>query len=191
MSDEHISGDLQAENQRLRKRVELLESQLLFLGQHRTLAEGIRGETLISALVNGKLTVHTASVDVVTDSGTKIEVKMGKLTYPKPASQSAPSRWQWGKVFGEKNNKDFDFLLLVGEADPRYRDFYKDPAAPYVMFMLNRLDAERLSTVHTRGARGMLLLTNPRSTGKKAGEIFSKFQITASQLTERLGSISG
>lgn len=180
---------LQKENAELRLEVEQLRARLNYLGQYRTLAAGLHGEELVSKLVGGIRTAHTASVDIITDDDIRIEVKLGKLTYPKPTSAANPARWQWGKVLGEKNTKDFDYLVLVGESDPRFSAAYREQNAPYILFLLERNTVQRVSVRHTNGARGILLLTNPLTSGIKAREFFNDFQITASELAARFGTL--
>jgi hypothetical protein len=180
---------LRAENAALSSRVVALESQLSFLSQHRTLAAGLAGEQLISGFIGGSRTVHTASVDIIMDDGRKIEVKFAKLSYPAPRSPSNPSRWQWGKIFGEKNKKDFDYIILVGDADPRFATEYKDPAAPFVIFFLNYEQAMEMVTAHTAGAKGILLGTNPLATAQKARRFFDVFQVTAEELGQLIGPL--
>ena len=180
---------LRAENEALRLRVSALEDQLRFLSNHKTLAAGLAGESLISGLVSGVLTAHTASVDVLLKDGRSIEVKHAKLSYSSPIKAPTSARWQWGKIFGEKNRKSFDLLVLVAEADPKYRDGYRDEGSPYVLFLLTAEQAEAVTTAHTAGAKGILLGTNPHSKKPKARMFFDDFQLTAQELSDQIGHI--
>lgn len=180
-------NQLLTDNALLKLRILDLESRLSFLSQHKTLAAGMSGEQLVSGLIGGVRTVHTASVDIIMDDGRKIEVKHGKLSYPSPNRPGNSARWQWGKIFGEKNAKGFDFIVLVGEADKRFLNHYKDPDSPYVIFMLTNEQAQEVVTAHTSGAKAILLGTNPLPQASKARRFFDEFQLTADELSQRVG----
>jgi len=85
---------LREENALLKLRIADLESRLSFLSQHKTLAAGLSGEQLVSGIIGGVRTVHTASVDIIMDDGKKIEVKQSKLSYPSPNKPGNRARWQ-------------------------------------------------------------------------------------------------
>lgn len=178
--------ELRAENDKLRRRVNELEAQLNFLGQHKTLAAGIRGERLVSRAIGGKLTLHTASIDIVTTDGRSIEVKYAKKSYSDAAYPNY-KRWQWQKVFGETGGKDFDYLVLIGEADERYRSLYMDQSSPFVMFCLEPSDVRAVMTAGTRGAHGILLSCNPANSRGRSTQLFRTNQITMSDFTKRFG----
>ena len=124
---------LKAENEALRRQVADLERQVLFLTTHSTLAAGMAGETIISKIISGKMTPYAEAFDVATVGGLRLEVKYARLNRHSKESLNT-RRWPWGKVFGESGNKNYDFLILVGEADERYREKYKSPESQYVIF---------------------------------------------------------
>lgn len=181
---------LREENALLKLRIADLESRLRFLSQHKTLAAGLSGEQLVSGIIGGVRTVHTASVDIIMDDGKKIEVKHSKLSYPSPNKPGNRARWQWGKIFGETNSKDFDFIILVGELDRRYITQYKDHDSPYVIFMLSAAQAMEIVTAHTSGAKAILLGTNPSPKSVKARRFFEEYQLTAEELAQRIGTLT-
>ena len=119
--------DLESENARLR-------NELDFLKLHPSIAQGIKGETLIAKLVGGFGTSYAESYDVSTSAGHRIEVKYSKLN--QPMKMSPTQRWNWSKPLGYLDKgKDYHYLLLIGEKDPRYLDDYPDKT-PYVYFLV-------------------------------------------------------
>lgn len=120
-------AELELENARLK-------GELDFLKVHPTIAQGIKGETLIAQLVGGSVTSYSESYDVCTSTGVRIEVKYSKLNQP---MKVAPTRrWNWSKPLGWLDNgKDYHYLLLIGEKDSRYFDQYPD-TTPYVYFLV-------------------------------------------------------
>ncbi|MEF8697781.1 MAG: bZIP transcription factor [Candidatus Accumulibacter sp. UW26] len=119
--------ELEAENARL-------NTELDFLKIHPTIAQGIKGETLIAQLVDGVVTAYSDSYDLLTSTGLRIEVKYSKLNHPMKVAPT--KRWNWGKPLGWLDKgKDYHYLLLIGEKDPRYLDQYPDDT-PYVYFLV-------------------------------------------------------
>ena len=171
---------LKLENALLRERVRTLEEQVNFLGQHRMLAAGIAGERLIARLTRGSMTAHGSPHDIETD-GQLIEVKFAKLSRP---SRTAPTlRWQWQKIYGERGGKAYDYLLLIGEADDRFRGEYHDPLSPYVFFLIPFEEARRLCV---KGSPlGMVLNSNPTSARGSSSDLFSRWQTTAPEIERR------
>src|SRR3990167_4442742 len=89
---------LEQEIIRLNHLIKELEHKLSFFHTHQTLAEGIRGEKLISTIVNGDPTTHGAPYDITAPSGERIEVKSSKLLC---VYKERPSRrWLWSRVYG-------------------------------------------------------------------------------------------
>lgn len=177
------------ENAFLKKRIEELEAKLSFLTKHKTLARGLAGERLISDAITGALTGHTASFDVSGPQGERIEVKSAKLTNAGAGAASEFRRWMWQKVFGETNQKTYDYLLLVGEAHSACASAYRDPDSPYVLFCIPHARVGQLTTAGTRGALGIQLNCNPATARGRSRSLFNEFQITLAELQERFGSI--
>lgn len=173
---------LQEENGRLRTRVLELESQLHFLTTHKTVAAGIAGERIISDLIDGILTSYAASFDVHAPNGMTIEVKKAGRT------AKTSNRWQWGKVLGESGNKKYDYLLLVGDSDPRYAHLYRDAKSPFVIFCVPYASVLDVSTAGQRNTRIARINTNPtgvRSTVRKS--LYENFEVTMAELKVRFG----
>jgi hypothetical protein len=191
------SGDLLIENIRLkaeveslRKEVATLTQKLAFAGAHNTLVKGMQGESLIAEWVNGVLTTHNASHDLVLGEGVmKIEIKYSGLnsairSQQKPGRETL--RWAWAKPFGESGNKIYDQLILIGDKDARYSERYQDQASPYVFFDVPYRDIFPL-TIQTNGGRyrSIQLTTNPRKAKSSASALFQQYQVTLKELESR------
>jgi hypothetical protein len=181
---------LRAENRDLKERVRALEEQLVYLRTHGTLARGLSGEQLVSSSIGGTLTVHTASFDVATRDGKSIEVKSGKLTNAGAGDQSSFRRWTWQKVFGETNQKQYDYLLLVGEANSVHRHCYRDPSSPFVLFCIPYDRVSEFTTAGTRGALGIQLNSNPLKARGRAKLLFDEFQVTLHEFKSQFGALA-
>src|SRR2546423_13713289 len=179
---------LEAENEALRERVVELERKVQFLETHSLLAQGIRGEVLISDVVNGKITTYAAAHDVKTVSGTRLEVKRAGLS--SPVKRTSTKRWQWAKIFGESGKKEFDFLILVGDADSRYQNLYRDPGSPYVIFCVPRTELFALTAPGQRKEyRAILLGSNPLVKKPESRILFEQYQTTVAKLSDRFGNL--
>jgi hypothetical protein len=173
---------LAAENDLLRARVRALEEKINFLGQHATLSAGIKGETLAARFTGGTTTPHTMPHDIAA-SGETIEVKYAKLSRP---VQGRPTlRWQWNKIYGERGGKAYTSLLLIGEADPRFREDYLDPDSPYVLFLIPFSEARSLCI---KGNPLMMTLSsNPAASRGSSASLWTRWQTTVTQVEERYG----
>lgn len=189
----HLIDELRKENITLRARILELEKRLEFLGRHQTLARGIAGEKLISDAVGGHLTLHTAASDVVLPSGEYLEIKHSAVNSPHRSKNYASGRrWQWQKVLGEKNQKAYDYLILIGEVDKAFAGSYKDPTSPYVLFCIPRAEVEPLTTKGPHQSLGIRLGTNPEKLrAGVANRLYSDYQATIDELQERFGAFSG
>lgn len=133
----------------LRERVAFLEHQNKQLREERdllrrtpTLAQGLKGETLIVHLTGGIPTGYKDPHDVTVKNGDRLEVKYSHLNAP---GKSKTKRWNWHSVFGAANNNQYEYLVLIGEKDLRYEDQY--PASlPFVFFLVPRPDVDRIKT---------------------------------------------
>lgn len=172
-----------AENEALRERVFALEAELKVLRRHPTLAAGMRGEQLAAAALNGVLSTANAGHDMHLASGSTIEVKTSALTRPLPNTSSL--RWVWTKVLGSSGGKRYDYLLLIGDADPRFQTAYKDPASPYVFFLVPFDDVAALGNP-TRSSLGIQLVSNPGKARGVSAPLFERFQVTLEELKHRL-----
>lgn len=120
-------ADLEIRNQQLQREVD-------FLRTHTSIAQGIRGETLIVEAISGCTTAYAAGYDVISAKNQRIEVKFSKLNQPNKSSST--KRWNWSKPLGSMDRgKVYDYLVLIGEKDLRYHDDILDDS-PYVYFMI-------------------------------------------------------
>jgi hypothetical protein len=120
----------------------LLRKELDFLRRTPTLAQGLKGETLVAKLAGGVLTGYKDPHDVTVTSGARLEVKYSHMNAP---NKSATRRWNWHSVLGISNNKKYDYLVLMGEKDPRYDDQYPSELA-FVFFLVPRSDVDHIKT---------------------------------------------
>ncbi len=122
--------DLRKENAALKKRLSVLEN-------HPSMVQGIRGETIVSKLLNGEITKHNSSFDInLPTKGILLEIKFSALNdaVRKSKSENKTKRWAWSKPFGESGQKVFDRLVLIGEKDQRYHNLYENNNCPYIFF---------------------------------------------------------
>jgi hypothetical protein len=126
---------LERENAQLKKELE-------FFRRTPTLAQGLKGETLIANLTDGVRTGYKDPHDITVKSGDRIEVKFSHVNAP---NNSKTKRWNWHSVLGSAQNKRYDYLVLVGEKDPRYEDQYP-PNLAFVFFLVPRSDVDNIKT---------------------------------------------
>ncbi|MEX2643262.1 MAG: hypothetical protein WD270_07405 [Acetobacterales bacterium] len=173
-------------NAELQKRIAELEEKLNFLINHRTLTAGISGELIVSELVNGIVTAYATAHDIVDRSGRTIEVKYSRLN--RPSTLAVTTRWAWAKVFGESGRKAYDFLLLVGDPDERWRSHYKDPNSPFIFFCIPREAVDALTMSSNAGrSRAIQLTTNPLKARSRAAKLFAEYQVTRDELQSIFG----
>jgi hypothetical protein len=138
---------LEEENLALRMRIAVLEKEVEFLKTHPSIAQGMRGETLVAKITEGIIGAYADEHDILVGQRVKVEVKFSKLNSPNP--RATTRRWNWSKPLGWKDKgKDYDFLLLVGEKDLRFPTQYLDES-PYVFFLVPHSEAV---TVMSSGA---------------------------------------
>jgi hypothetical protein len=170
------------ETVQLRERIRLLELENSRLKEERdffrrtpTLAQGLKGETLIADLTHGVQTGYKDPHDVTVPSGARLEVKYSHLNVQK---KTKTKRWNWHSVLGSTNNKQYEYLVLVGEKDTRYDDQY--PAdLPVVLFLVPRSEVDHIKTgndiaINTNLATAMA----PRSLALKRHLVMEKDRFT-------------
>lgn len=177
-----ISEKLSQENSELRARVEILESELVFLRTHPSILQGLKGETLVASLTGGAITEFAAEHDIKLGNNVTIEVKFSKLNTPTKGAKTR--RWNWSKLLGWKDKgKDFDLMLLIGEKDPRYSDQYLD-SSPYVYFLIPKEKIhEVLTTGKTIGSQAQIN-TNLRTARAEISVAIKKFMVNESIISE-------
>lgn len=190
---------LEAENKQLKmdlliykKRVLDYKQKYEFLKTNPSIAKGIKGEFLISNIIGGAKSDMFSDFDVQAGVGgkrIKLEVKYASATRTGPQTETL--RWVWVKIYGESGKKNFNRMILVGEKDERYKDYYLDRDSPYVFFDIPyaKLSAYCLKVgPANRKWVGIMLTTNPktvRSNRSKAAPLFVKHQVTMDILRKR------
>jgi len=172
-----------AENEILRRRVASLEAELEILKQHPTLAAGIRGEQIVATTLKGTLSIGNAGHDISLPNGYTIEVKTSALT--RPVANTTSLRWAWAKVLGSSGRKLYDYLLLIGDSDERFRTAYKDPASPYVFFLVPFNEVAALGNA-TKATIGIQLVSNPAKARGVSAPLFARYQVTLQELSDIL-----
>jgi hypothetical protein len=173
-------AELSAENDFLRKKVAFFE-------QHPNVVAGIRGESLVSNLVSGIVTELNAPHDIDTKNGLRIEVKYSKLNLANRKMTDTTKRWSWKNIFGSGGRKNYDRLILIGEADQRYSDKYLQPNSPYIIFDIGFDDVMKLTSLTEHQQRLIQLSTNPTSVRSRAKSLYSDYQVTSDDLSKKYG----
>src|SRR5262249_1522070 len=101
-------AELESENTELKKRIES--------------SRGVQAEMLVAELTGGARTRYKDRHDVTTRHGRRLEVKYSHLNIP--ANVPHIKRWNWDRLFGDNDVKTYDFLVLIGEKDPRHEAQY-------------------------------------------------------------------
>jgi hypothetical protein len=130
-----------AEILRLKERIFKLEKENAALKKRLDFARGVPAEDFIAELTRGKRSRYKDGHDVTTKGGYRLEVKSSNLHSP---SSSKTLRWTWDNLLGLHETKQYDFLVLVGEKDPRYEEQY--PEMPYVCFLVPRRDVDTINS---------------------------------------------
>ena len=118
---------LRKENQRLRAKLTEAKNKIISLQQqietHSTMATGMQGEKHILDCIPATATIRNGIYDLLTHDGQRVEVKTSKLV----DAGEGHMRWQWGKVTGQSEDKDYDRIFLIGilppDAPKRYQIF--------------------------------------------------------------------
>lgn len=171
---------LQKENKLMGEKIKLLESKLEFLLSHPTIANGIKGESIVKGLTKLKKTEGNKSFDLFSHE-LKIEVKFSRKSINQKGKKTMV--WAWGKTLGSSGKKDYDRLILVGESDERYSNYYAEPESPFVIFDLSREDARIFSRTGGSAKNIIKIVTNPNTQKNK--NFFEIFNISSSELKRR------
>lgn len=164
---------------KLNERNAQLEKEVEFLRLHPTLAQGLKGERLICSLTEGIATLLNTEFDVRTKTDVKLEVKFSKLHAP---SNSSTRRWTWSKPLGWLDKgKEYDFLILIGEKDNRFKAQYKDES-PYVIFLIPKRHVPDICQSGKSIGANVNLSTNLHTVRSKQGQIIISHMISSSSL---------
>jgi hypothetical protein len=139
----------------LKKRILELEEKNEALKKKLNFARGVPAEIFIAELTNGVRTGYKDRHDVTTKRGRRLEVKMSHLNSPGP---SKTRRWNWDRLLGLNETKEYDFLVLIGEKDPRYAVQYPSDL-PYVCFLVPRDEVDTIKSTGNCVALNTNLLT--------------------------------
>ena len=170
----------------LREEVARLQRQVAFLSKHRTLAAGMTGETLVASLLDGEVSAEAVGFGVVSGKGHRIKVKTARLTAGDSSFRSR--RWQWAKILGENGMSQYDYLVLVGEANDRFAELYRNGGAPFVFFLIPYDKVFGLTTGGEKTRRSILLSSDPRCPRSPAAvRLYNEFQVGPDELRQRIG----
>ncbi len=152
--------ELEEENAALKKENEALEKRIRF-------ARGVPAEEFVAKLTDGVRSRYKDGHDVTTGRGRRLEIKMSHLNSP---GSSKTRRWNWDRLRGDNETKDYDFLVLVGDKDPRYASQYPS-GLEYVCFLIPRGEVD---TVCSRGDC-IALNTNLNTVRAHKGILLKKY----------------
>lgn len=184
-ADANNYKDLRQQNSDLRARIKILETELEFLRTHPSIMQGIKGETLVASLTGGIITEYAAKHDINLANEATIEVKFSKLNTPVKGAKTR--RWNWSKLLGQNDvGKGFDFLLLIGEKDPRYLDQYLD-ASPYVYFLIPRENIDEILTPGKSIGSQAQINTNLKTARAENSRAIKKYLVTE-ELVRNIGN---
>ena len=181
----HRLRELEAENTRLRDENAVLRSKVTFFDEVTWLASGLRGENVIAELLGGEVTRHNARHDLTLRGKNNITMEI-KLSNHSRLGKNRPTRtWAWARLLGADGGKQYDRLILLGDADPRYQTLYADPTSPYVLFDIPFADVpslvDKFGLVH--------LTTNPQTVRTSTAErLYNRYQVTLQHLRKQYRS---
>jgi hypothetical protein len=154
---------------RLKKRTSELEQENEALKKRLDFARGGPAEKFVAELTGGELTRYKDRHDVTTKSGHRLEVKLSHLNRP---ASSKTKRWNWDRILGLNETKEYDFLVLTGEKDERYKEQYP-PCLPYVFFLVPRRDVPAIM-----GAGNCVALnTNLNTARANKAEVLKRYLV--------------
>ncbi|HEV7402612.1 MAG TPA: hypothetical protein VGO11_06800 [Chthoniobacteraceae bacterium] len=146
------------------------------------LARAFAGERLISRLVGGTPTLYNAAHDVTVEvDGTRLEVKFSSLSEAFRGAKT--KRWTWHNPYGISGKKEYDRLILVGEADSRIRAL-RPGADPYVIF---DIPFERVPEILLPGCPIQISTDARTARAPRAKILFQEFLISVKLLEGRYG----
>lgn len=171
-----------SEIKKLKKKIKQLRAHLtVFRGIQKTV-NGTAGEKFILQLIKGGIkTDHNASYDLVTKRGNKIELKTAQCL-PVNKKMTPCYRWNWRYVIRpNKKRKYYDYLILIGEKDKRYKQNDLDKT-PYIYFVLSYEEAKKI--LFPNDPYGQINLTTNFDTvrSKQGRTLLKEYRKSFSQL---------
>lgn len=136
-------------------------------------------ESAVAQWTGGNVTPqYDAGYDVVSQNGSRLEVKYSKLNRPHKSGDS--TRWNWTNILGNASEfkKPYDYLILVGQADERFLSDFPVLDGKFVVFAIPRayVENDRSKIRLSSAARGTIALsTNPNLAHTRSMiELFAK-----------------
>jgi hypothetical protein len=173
---------LRAEVAGLKLALAELREEMAFHRRHDRSMNAKEGENYLRDLLGGELSVHNAGHDLVV-GGMKFEVKTSDCASVDHKKTLSTMRWTWHRILGNSGRKGFDRLLLLGKADPRYLDRYRDADSPYVIFDVPvRAVPDLLSNTTPAFIQ---VSTNPDRQRTPKGQLLWSLQITRAELKKK------
>lgn len=142
-------------------------------------------------MINCDRTTRNACYDLegFSAEGKKVRLEVKKSSLGSPNKDERGRPWIWSSIRGRGGNKEYDRLILLGEADERYRKDYKDSTSPYIIFDIPFQEVDNL-IVSGGTSRDMIRLgSNPGARRRKkiarARVLFDKYQLSFDEFKER------
>lgn len=163
----------------------ILRTEISFLKTHPVFIKGFKGEQIVCDITSGQLTPFAAKYDLLTKKEIKVEIKYSKLM--KPNLSSALRRWSWSKPLGYLDKgKDYDFLLLIGDKDYRFKNQYLDDS-PYVFFLLPECTVRFVMTSGKSIGGNIMVTTNFQSIRSEKSKLIHKHMVASNDILTILG----
>ena len=146
--------------------------------------KGSEIEDFIATIVGGKRTINGFAYDVDSANGSRLEVKYARFSSWKGKYENTRN-WTWDSPLGEKGEKFYDRLILVGEPYDEWRSRYKDPSARFVLFDIPFGEVSALMT-----SEAITLNANPsqgRQSILKVQAMWKIYQVTELELKSCYG----
>ncbi len=178
---------LKARIAELEQENESLQQKSDWIKQHSTWVTALEGESLILQAIGAEATKRSASYDgEIENLRLKVEIKKSRYN-PNQRNKSNPTdRWAWNKIIGQGGGKNYKIIFLVGMANGKFKEKYKDPSSPYVIFEIPYGDLREVCTnleSKRNGAWQIKMGNNPDTvTAEASKKLFEKYQITVSEL---------
>lgn len=170
---------------KLRKQIRELKNELSFFRGLQTKVTGSNGEDLIKKISQGNKTLHNAPHDIITTKGTKIEVKTVRCLPANNRVETPCCRWSWRYVLRrKKKEKDYEYLILIGDKDRRYKQNNLD-RSPYVFFLLSKRQVKNI--LSPKDSIGQInLTTNFETVRSKQGRELLKYRKSIKEIEQFL-----
>jgi hypothetical protein len=95
--------------------------------------QGLKFEERILKLIKGTQGAPGGPYDIIAGKRKKVEVKFSELNSP---NGTTCKRWDWHSLYGHNGKNKWDYLILGGKKDPRFKNIYKDKRSSNVYFLL-------------------------------------------------------